>query len=99
MNMKKAGSRKAKVPPESEALATYKQHSNECEVLYLNTRGSGPSSEYMLGVIAHELSHVRNRDTLIATIAATIAPRSSATCTGRFACARGPAATPFPVPM
>lgn len=44
--------------PESEALAQYQQHSNEAEVLYLNTRGSGVSSEYMLGVIAHELAHL-----------------------------------------
>lgn len=44
--------------PESEAVAQYQQHSNEAEILYLNTRGSGPSSQYMLGVISHELAHL-----------------------------------------
>jgi heat shock protein HtpX len=32
------------------------------------------------GVIAHELTHVKNRDTLISTVAATIAPRSCSSC-------------------
>jgi len=34
-------------------------HSNECEVLYLNTMSSGgPSGDYMHGVIAHEFEHL-----------------------------------------
>jgi len=34
-------------------------HSNECEVLYLNTTSQGgPSGEYMLSVMAHELEHM-----------------------------------------
>ena len=42
---------------EAEA-ATQQQHSNECDVLYLNTRGNPISSDYMLGVLSHELAHL-----------------------------------------
>ena len=42
---------------EAEA-ETQHQHSNEAKILYLNTRGSGASSDYMLGVVAHELTHL-----------------------------------------
>ena len=43
---------------DADAMAQAQQHSNECNVLYLNTRGSPISSDYMLGVISHELSHL-----------------------------------------
>ncbi|MBI4863163.1 MAG: hypothetical protein HY815_23290 [Candidatus Riflebacteria bacterium] len=43
---------------ESEAQAQGGQHSNETNILYLNTRGSPISSDYMLGVLAHELQHL-----------------------------------------
>ncbi|MBM3317312.1 MAG: hypothetical protein FJY75_05625 [Candidatus Eisenbacteria bacterium] len=40
--------------------ATPDMHSNECEVLYLNSNssGGGPSSDYMISVIAHEFEHM-----------------------------------------
>lgn len=43
---------------DQEAQQTYQQRSNEAEVLYLNTRGSPAASEYMIGVLAHELQHL-----------------------------------------
>ncbi|MBI4866619.1 MAG: hypothetical protein HY816_06680 [Candidatus Wallbacteria bacterium] len=44
---------------EAEAWSRYEQHSNECNVLYLNTDGSPPASDYMLAVVAHELVHLQ----------------------------------------
>lgn len=44
--------------PEATAWAEYQQHSNEAEIIYLNTDGNPPSSDYMLSVVSHELVHL-----------------------------------------
>jgi hypothetical protein len=43
---------------EEEAWSQYQQHSNEAEVLYLNGGGGLIDSQYMRGVLAHELTHL-----------------------------------------
>ena len=45
--------------PDEVAWKNYAQHSNEVEILYLNAKGStGPASDYMLSVLAHEFQHL-----------------------------------------
>lgn len=45
--------------PDSEAWGQYQQHSNERNIIYVNTAGSPVSSDYMQGVLAHEMSHLQ----------------------------------------
>ena len=58
--------------PQPNAFATGRspQHASVCVTTGLLARVTG---EELAGVVAHELSHVRNRDTLTMTITATIA--------------------------
>jgi heat shock protein HtpX len=58
--------------PQPNAFATGRspQHASVCVTTGLLARVTG---EELAGVLAHELSHVRNRDTLTMTITATIA--------------------------
>jgi len=58
--------------PQPNAYATGRspQHASVCVTTGLLARVTG---EELAGVVAHELSHVRNRDTLTMTITATIA--------------------------
>ncbi|MBM3462667.1 MAG: hypothetical protein FJX76_11250 [Armatimonadetes bacterium] len=44
--------------PEVEAWEKYQQHSNERNIIYLNTAGSPVSGDYMQGVLAHEYAHL-----------------------------------------
>lgn len=44
---------------DSEAWEQYQQHSNERNIVYLNTAGAPVASDYMQGVLAHELSHLQ----------------------------------------
>ena len=48
----------------------------------------------LAGVIAHELAHIKNRDTLIMTIAATVSATPSRRCGGRGAAAGMPSPVP-----
>ncbi|MBI3892273.1 MAG: hypothetical protein HY303_12190 [Candidatus Wallbacteria bacterium] len=43
---------------EQTAWKEYQQHSNETDILYLNTDGNPPASDYMLSVLSHELVHL-----------------------------------------
>lgn len=43
---------------EEDAWNQYQQHSNECEVVYLNQASKPVDSDYMLGVLAHEYQHL-----------------------------------------
>lgn len=45
--------------PDSESWGQYQQHSNERNIIYLNTAGSPIASDYMQGVLAHEMSHLQ----------------------------------------
>jgi hypothetical protein len=44
--------------PDSETWSQYQQHSNEKNIIYLNTAGPSVSGDYMQGVLAHEFSHL-----------------------------------------
>lgn len=44
--------------PDAEAWEKYRQHSNERNMIYLNTAGPPVSGDYMQGVLAHEFSHL-----------------------------------------
>lgn len=44
--------------PDQEAWEKYQQHSNERNIIYLNTAGSPVAGDYVQGVLAHEFSHL-----------------------------------------